>query len=344
MKAGAAIDDGKSQDGSLPAICHVVPYLDTGGMERIVESMLTEFTRRGHKMCLFCTDREGDLFATACAVAKVCGDRRRRPLTIDWRVVGSLKRFIRENGVGILHAHNFLAQMHSVLAAIGSDAKVVTTIHGQTYFLTKRLHYLQKLLAWRTFRIVCVSEDVSKTAVGRRCCRPAKLAVIRNGIRCDHLQQRPDVQVSSVRQRLGIPAGAFVAGSVGRFAVVKNYPLLVKAFARMMKNSMFQQSAVHSPKPTLLIVGDGPDRPDIERTIAECGIADSVVLPGMQVDVEPWLAAMDVFCLSSLTEGTSISLLEAGAAGLPAVVTDVGGNSEVIEAGITGFLVPDADE
>ena len=75
----------------------------------------------------------------------------------------------------------------------------------------------------------------------------------------------------------------------------------------------------------------------------ELGIRDRVILPGMQDDVVPWLACMDVFCLSSVTEGTSLTLLEAGAAELPLVATDVGGNGEIIEDGVSGFLAPSGD-
>jgi glycosyltransferase involved in cell wall biosynthesis len=91
-------------------------------------------------------------------------------------------------------------------------------------------------------------------------------------------------------------------------------------------------------------VGDGPGRESIEKAVLDLGLRDRVALPGMRDDVQEWLHCMDVFCLSSSQEGTSITLLEAGACGVPAVVTDVGGNGEIVRDGVTGVLVSSGDE
>jgi len=74
------------------------------------------------------------------------------------------------------------------------------------------------------------------------------------------------------------------------------------------------------------------------------GVADSVILPGVRDDVKEWLQCMDVFCLSSDQEGTSITLLEAGACGVASVVTAVGGNPEIVSDGETGLVVPSGSE
>ena len=98
------------------------------------------------------------------------------------------------------------------------------------------------------------------------------------------------------------------------------------------------------PTPILLLVGDGPERPKLDALVRSLGIAGSVNMPGMQADVVPWLGCMNVFCLSSLTEGTSISLLEAGSCEVPGLVTNVGGNIEIIEDWKTGIAAPAGDE
>ncbi|MEI8122665.1 MAG: glycosyltransferase, partial [bacterium] len=96
--------------------------------------------------------------------------------------------------------------------------------------------------------------------------------------------------------------------------------------------------------PFLLLVGDGPDRVNIEAEITRLNLKDRCMITGIQTEVLPWLQAMDIFCLSSDTEGLSISLLEAGACGLPSVVTDAGGNREIIRDGVSGVVVPIGDE
>ena len=108
-----------------------------------------------------------------------------------------------------------------------------------------------------------------------------------------------------------------------------------------LDNLTTQQLANLSPQ--LLLVGDGPERGNLERLARDEGVGARVVFAGMQNDVWPWCDAMDVFCLSSLSEGTSMALLEAAAMGIPAVVTDVGGNSEVVQNGVSGIVVESDD-
>jgi len=136
------------------------------------------------------------------------------------------------------------------------------------------------------------------------------------------------------RARRGIPEDAVVIGSVGRLSVEKNYRLLVRAFARVADQA----------NGFLLLVGDGLDRGCIEGEISRLNLKDRCLITGMQSEVRFWLQLMDIFCLSSDTEGLSISLLEAGACGLPGVVTDAGGNREIIVDEQSGLVVPIRDE
>ena len=126
------------------------------------------------------------------------------------------------------------------------------------------------------------------------------------------------------------------ASDEGRFnaAVTGGYSL----------RSPTQAGASVAHKVFLLLIGDGPDRPLIEAEIARHTLQDRCYITGMQAEVLPWLQALDIFCLSSDTEGLSISLLEAGSCGLPCVVTDAGGNREIVKDGASGFVVPVKDE
>ena len=92
----------------------------------------------------------------------------------------------------------------------------------------------------------------------------------------------------------------------------------------------------------LVLVGDGPMRPELERSRDELGLQDHVRLLGAREDVPQLLAAMDVFVLCSRSEGYSMALVEASASALPIVATDVGGNAEIVQHGLTGLIVPPA--
>src|SRR5690606_36022773 len=119
---------------------------------------------------------------------------------------------------------------------------------------------------------------------------------------------------------------------------VKNQRLLCEAFLALRKtNPAFCEQG------RLLVVGDGPDREMLEAMLRGAGALEATWFAGERGDVPAWLGLMDLFCLPSLAEGISNGILEAMACGLPVVATDVGGNAELVEQGVTGCLVNDFD-
>ncbi|MDY0392055.1 MAG: glycosyltransferase [Candidatus Bipolaricaulis sp.] len=127
---------------------------------------------------------------------------------------------------------------------------------------------------------------------------------------------------------------AFAWLAVGRFDVPKDYANLLQAFAYV---------AQARPEAQLLIAGDGPLRPSMEQLANDLGITDRVKFLGIRRDIPALMNAADAYVMSSAWEGMPNVLLEAAASGLPIVATDVGGNSEVVIDGKTGFLVPPKD-
>jgi glycosyltransferase involved in cell wall biosynthesis len=122
--------------------------------------------------------------------------------------------------------------------------------------------------------------------------------------------------------------------TVGRLVRAKNYPMLLEAIA---------QARASVPDLALRIVGDGPDRAVLEELAAKRGVQDAVQFCGERADVGTLLSDAEVFVLSSISEGLPISILEAMAAGLPTIVTDVGGMPEVVGLSGAGVVVPGGD-
>lgn len=161
-----------------------------------------------------------------------------------------------------------------------------------------------------------------------------RLKVVPNGIDLAHFD--PDTNAGSaaaLRNELGIPQGAFVVGSVGHLRREKNYPRLVAAVARARE--LAPERDWH-----LLLVGDGDERAHIEAAVRKLGLDDVVHFAGHRADCAPAVVAMDVFCLSSDTEQMPISLVEAMAAGRPAVSTDVGDVARMMPEGASDLVVP----
>jgi glycosyltransferase involved in cell wall biosynthesis len=136
------------------------------------------------------------------------------------------------------------------------------------------------------------------------------------------------------RRQLGIGEDRFAVGTVGRLDPVKDLSTLIEGFTILEREA---------PGAVLLVVGEGPERTHLEELVRARDLCDSVVFSGHRTDVRDLLPALDLYVNSSLTEGVSLTIIEAMAASLPVVATRVGGNPEVVLDGLTGVLVPARD-
>ena len=347
-------------------VCHIVTSLHMGGMERMVCDLIGGLQARGVESVVCCTDDKGELYDGAPALAKFCGHRKPGLLVIDWKLAFQIYRFVRDNQVTVIHAHNHAPHLYAALLSFFTGIRVIATRHGQGYRDKPRVRFLKRFLAGKSSMLVLVSEDAERVSLANRSLSASdSIVVIPNGVNTDVFRPRSATGTSYIQEEdiTGVTApnagGALraatshsmVIGSVGRLSPEKNYPLLIRAFARLVHG--YQSSVIgdgtsgESPSenlPFLILVGDGPDRGRIEEEIARCNVKDRCYITGMQSQVLHWLHLMDIFCLSSDTEGLSISLLEAGACGLPSVVTDAGGNREIVRDGVSGLVVPMRDE
>jgi L-malate glycosyltransferase len=180
-------------------------------------------------------------------------------------------------------------------------------------------------------RTIAVSDDLREELV--RKLGTNRVLTIHNGIDFDAQGNWPSD--ADVKASLGITPGEVVVGSIGRLTPVKDYGCLLQAFAHV-------NAALSNAK--LVLVGDGPERSSLQFLAESLGIAQGVVFCGFQPEPSRFLRIFDVFVLSSMREGISISLLEAMSLGVPVVVTNVGGNPEVVRDGESGILAPAGDD
>ena len=240
--------------------------------------------------------------------------------------------FIRRQKIDILHSHLFGAITGAALSAFLTRTPHVGTIHD-TYTLAERR--LRAYLLWGAAifgtKLVVVSMQMKDYIEGLCKFPQGAIGVISNGV---NLNAFSGSRTMSIRAELGFGAEDIILISVGRLVEIKGYDILIKAFSLLNSG----QRPVR-----LLIVGDGPERGKYETMISKMGIEERVMLLGQRNDVPELLKSSDCFVLSSRSEGLSCSIIEAMAAGLPIVATDVGGNAELIKDGISGYLVPPDD-
>jgi glycosyltransferase involved in cell wall biosynthesis len=193
---------------------------------------------------------------------------------------------------------------------------------------------VDRLASRRADVVVAVSEKLA-TQLQQIVYRPERVIVIQNGVDTESYHPDPDDQL--LRRELRIAPDAPIIGSIGRLQEIKGYDVMVQAFARLARMWTAE------PRPVLILVGDGAQRAALERAAQMAEGGDAIHFLGWRSDISTCHRSFALFTMSSRSEGTSVSLLEAMSAGLCPVVTNVGGNAAVLGEELHHRLVPSED-
>jgi glycosyltransferase involved in cell wall biosynthesis len=313
-------------------VAHVLTSLAIGGGERVALELAGGQAEAQHQVMVVSLAPPpdgplGDSFRARGVPVHRVTKRQGLDPTLPLR----LAVLFRRERVTVVHTHNRLPLIYGAAAGRLAGAVVVHTRHGPGRG-TRRERLLRRGAGRLLHAYVAVSPELRDLAQSLGDSAPAKLAVIENGIDLARFRVGPEER-RAARQALGIPDDAWVVGSVGRLAREKDYPLLVRAAAPLL-----------GPGARLIIVGDGDEAANIRAAVAAANVGPHVLLPGASHDIPRYMAALDVFALSSKMEGLPLVALEAMAAGLPLVAPAVGGLPGLVDDGRTGFLFPAGDE
>jgi len=313
-------------------ILHVTFNMGIGGTERVILQLINGLDSDCYECSILCIDGEIGSIGNSLQEKGIQIISYNRKDGFDASLILYLHRLIKQQQFNVLHCHQYTPYFYGALSSIFTKCKVIFTEHGRFYpdrYSWKR-RIINQILYLTTDSITTISK-ATKDALIRYEWMPKKaISVIYNGIEPAQCSS----QTYELKKELRINEEDLLLGTISRLDPVKNQKMMIDAFYEVNK-------AKANTK--LLIVGDGPSRERLEKHAIKLKLDNSVIFTGFQTSPDEYLALMDVFLLSSFTEGTSISLLEAMSLGKPSVLTDVGGNSEVIDNGTHGFLTQSND-
>jgi glycosyltransferase involved in cell wall biosynthesis/uncharacterized membrane protein len=320
-------DDEQNGNTTRPRLMFVITLAEYGGAQTYLSLLLPAVANRFDVTVAAHGPGPLEDAARVAGVRFVPLKHVRRAIAPIHDVLGlvELIRLFRRERPDIVHANSSKAGVLGRLAAFVAGVPIrIFTVHGWAFaayegFAGRLYLWADRVVRPLTTLVICVSHRERELGLRTRACACERSAVVHNAV---------DLRTFRVAATRGEPPQII---SVGRFAYPKDHVTLVRAMASV--ESDFRA----------ILVGEGPDQPALANEVRRLGLAPNVELLGARSDVPELLAGADVFVLSSRSEGLPMSVLEAMAAGLPVVATDVGGVSELVLEEETGLLVPRGD-
>ncbi|MBO9490489.1 glycosyltransferase family 4 protein [Endozoicomonas sp. G2_1] len=309
-------------------IVHLTYDMRIGGTETVIKNLVEGTDKALFDVEILCIEPELGPFGQQLL------DKGYNITNLNWlggfdrEVIKNIRQFIKKHDIDILHCHQYTPWVYGTLAATLTKTKVIFTEHGRFYpdSSSWKRKLINPILVAMTDHITTISKATKQALVKYEFIPESKIEVIYNGIE----PLVPDIDaVERLKSDLKIPHDAKILGTVARLDPIKNQTMMLRAFAQVLKEY---------PNTFLVIVGDGEERTNLENLTDTLDIRNHVRFVGYIAKPVNHIQLMDIFLLSSLSEGTSMTLLEAMSLGKPFVVTNVGGNPEVVNEYNNGLV------
>jgi len=308
-------------------ILYVLNSSKFGGMEVHVLDLVKGMVKKGHEVFVWCPKGEmSDLYQRNGAVVSnefISKD-------FDFKYISKLKKYVEDNNIDIVHAHELKAVVNSLLACRNTKVKAVVT-HTHTPISEWQINSIKKFLNVKLYSYVvnklssaeiALTESKKKVKM-REGIKEKILEVIPNGLNTSVFKISPLRRIEfekEIKRKHGIPEDAFVFGNLGRITQEKGHEILVRAFSKFLNSQPYRKEKLF-----LLIAGGGALEEKIKNLVSDLGLDKNVVITGRFSDEDKikYFSAFDVFVFPTLAEGFGIVLIEAMSMGLPVICSDL---------------------
>ena len=312
-----------------PKIAQFILSMDVGGAERLVRVLSRQLKTEGVENCVCCFDKIEKFqeeFAKSGVPLRLI---KRRPCVFDWKVISPLMKYIKEENVGLIHAHDLSSLTYAVVAGKLCGTRIIMTEHSRHYVNASWKRRMEKwLFVMAADCLVEVSQDLKTASMKREKIPAGRIEVIENGVDIDAFKNADPLPL---HQLYNIDDSNILILSVGRLETIKGQQYLIRAMAEQSLKAL----PVH-----LILVGEGSQKNELIRMAEQLEVSDRINFLGSRQDIPELMASCDLFVIPSESEGLPFVLLEAIAAGLPVISTEVGGIPAIIGENERGVLVP----
>mgnify|MGYP000324001281 CR=1 FL=1 len=315
-------------------VLHITYDMRIGGTEMVIKNLVEGIDAERFEVEILCLEPQLGPFGEQLVEQGIKITNLNWTSGFDTKLIRAIRHYLKANQIDILHCHQYTPWVYGALAAAFLKVKVIFTEHGRFYpdSSSWKRKIINPVLLRFTDHITAISEATKQALVEYEYIPEPKIQVIYNGIKPLEVDTG---EVNNLRQKYDLPEDATIFGTVARLDPIKNQSMMIKAFADVLKDF---------PSAHLFIVGDGEERDKLEKLVDALSIQKNVVFTGYIAKPANYIALFDVFLLSSLSEGTSMTLLEAMSVGKPCIATDAGGNPEIIIHDKNGLVAPNNDK
>lgn len=311
-------------------VLHLTYDMRIGGTEMVIKNIIEGCDNKSFQMSIYCIEPTLGPWGKELKDSGLTVSSYERREGFDFTLINTLRKYIRDNNVDIVHCHQYTPWVYGALASLMLNTKVIFTEHGRFYpdSSSWKRRLANPILRSLTDEITVIAKATRQSLVEYEFLNEEHIKVVYNGIKKVNVDKS---RHALLRNSMNVDVNEHIIGTIARLDPIKNQAMLLRSFSLVLKEIK---------NVTLLIIGDGEERARLEELAKELGVREQVIFTGYKPNPYEYLNLMELFLLPSFSEGTSMTLLESLSLGIPCVVTNVGGNPEIIENNFTGLVTP----